>query len=50
MWRMWLHTCLDGKEDEFALQWKTALTSIPRVVPLSGLERANGANKGRRLD
>ncbi|KAL1888623.1 alkaline ceramidase ydc1 [Sporothrix stenoceras] len=50
MWRMWLHTCLDGKEDEFALQWTNALTSIPRVVPVSDLERANGSSKRRRLD
>ncbi|KIH91374.1 dihydroceramidase [Sporothrix brasiliensis 5110] len=50
MWRLWLHTCLDGKEDEFALQWKTALTSIPRVVPVSDMEPSDAAYKGRRLD
>ncbi|KJR85332.1 dihydroceramidase [Sporothrix schenckii 1099-18] len=50
MWRLWLHTCLDGKEDEFALQWKTALTSIPRVVPVSDIEPSDAAYKGRRLD
>lgn len=32
-WRIWLHRCLEGSENEFALQWPSPLTSIPRVVP-----------------
>lgn len=47
VWRMWLHLCLDGNEDNFTLRWKSALTSIPRVLPVSHIEDGNGLAKGR---
>lgn len=33
-WRIWLHRCLEHKEDEFMLQWSSPFSSIPRVVPI----------------
>ncbi|KAK1757716.1 ceramidase [Echria macrotheca] len=32
LWRVWVNTCLDGKEQEFMLDW-TPLRTIPQVVP-----------------
>ncbi|VBB73430.1 Putative alkaline phytoceramidase [Podospora comata] len=32
LWRLWSNCCLDGKEDEFMLDWKP-LRTIPQVVP-----------------
>ncbi|CAK7198094.1 alkaline ceramidase ydc1 [Sporothrix eucalyptigena] len=49
-WRMWLHTCLEGKENDFTLQWKSALTSIPRVLPVTSAEAINGSVYKGRLD
>lgn len=32
LWRVWVSTCLNGKEREFTLDWKP-LRSVPQVVP-----------------
>jgi len=42
-WQVWLHRCMDGGEDRFALGWPSPFNSIPRVVP--GAARPNGATK-----
>ncbi|EFX01210.1 alkaline dihydroceramidase [Grosmannia clavigera kw1407] len=42
-WRIWLHRCLEGKEDEYMLQWPSPYTSVPRVVPI--YEGDNGKDR-----
>lgn len=32
LWRVWVNTCLDGKEKEFMLDW-TPWRTVPQVVP-----------------
>lgn len=46
IWRVWLTRCLDGSEREFMLQWPSALTSVPKVVPRPGYVPRNGHLKG----
>ena len=32
LWRVWVNTCLDGKEKEFMLDW-APWRSVPQVIP-----------------
>lgn len=50
IWRVWLTQCLDGNEDRFMLQWPSALTSFPKVVPRPGYvpkANSNGHANGK---
>lgn len=33
IWRIWLETCLDGREGDFMLNWPSVFTSVPRIIP-----------------
>lgn len=48
-WRIWLETCLDGREGEFMLSWPSVFTSVPRIVPRPGYvgrAKTNGYSNG----
>ncbi|EPE03254.1 alkaline phytoceramidase [Ophiostoma piceae UAMH 11346] len=47
VWRMWLQRCLDGTE-EFRLKWDSAMTTIPRVVPVTQDRDIETLSKRRR--
>lgn len=31
-WGIWLRHCLNGRQDEYELNWPTLFTSLPRIV------------------
>ncbi|OAA65410.1 alkaline dihydroceramidase [Niveomyces insectorum RCEF 264] len=47
IWRLWLHRCLDGSENQYMLQLDSPFTSIPRVVTVSAVHLDNGSAKKR---
>ncbi|RDL42022.1 Alkaline ceramidase [Venustampulla echinocandica] len=44
VWAIWLRHCLNGRQDEFILNWPSIFFSLPEVVLLPGAQsRPNGA-------
>ena len=44
-WGIWLRHCLSGQEQQFVLHWPSILTSVPRVIQVTGLHQSlNGEN------
>lgn len=46
VWGIWLHHCLNGKQDQFDLVWPRLVTSIPIVVRRSSVSHENGVANG----
>ncbi|CAN8099532.1 unnamed protein product [Discula destructiva] len=50
VWRIWLERCLDGGDSMYMLNWPSAMTSVPRIVPRPvpiGKTQTNGYGNGR---
>ncbi len=49
VWGTWLRHCLNGRQDEFKLEWPSLLFSLPRVVRVHGPDvsgkHGNGVTK-----
>lgn len=46
VWAIWLRHCLNGRQDDFVLNWPSMFFSLPEVVQLPELKsRPNGAKR-----
>ncbi|KAL3420759.1 alkaline phytoceramidase [Phlyctema vagabunda] len=51
VWGIWLRHCLNGKQDEYVLNWPSIFTSFPEIVPASVLDaKANGEMNQRHVN
>lgn len=39
VWGIWLRHCLNGRQEEYILQWPSLFTSLPHVVRADGMGR-----------
>ena len=39
VWAIWLRLCLQGKQDEYMLNWPFLFFSLPEVVPIASVEK-----------
>jgi len=39
VWAIWLRLCLNGKQDEYRLDWPSLFFSLPKVVPIGSTKR-----------